>query len=105
MGGKNQPMIVAQVMSRLLDGASAQEAVDAPRWVVPAVAGSEKSVILVEKAMDASARAYLDAAGLPVEQVDVVDNRLGHSQALLIGEDFFQAGSDRRADGGLPDVS
>jgi gamma-glutamyltranspeptidase len=99
MGGKNQPMIVAQVMSRLLEGASPQEAVDAPRWVVPAVEGSEESVILVEKAMDAAARAYLDAAGIPVEQIDVVDNRLGHAQALLIGEDFFQAGSDSRADG------
>lgn len=105
MGGKNQPMIVAQVMSRLLEGASAQEAVDAPRWVVPAVAGSEESVILVEKPMDASARGYLDAAGLPVEQIDVVDNRLGHAQALLIGEDSFQAGSDRRADGGRPRLS
>ena len=105
MGGKNQPMIVAQVMSRLLEGASAQEAVDAPRWVVPAVAGSEESVILVEKAMDASARAHLDAAGMRVEQIDVVDNRLGHSQAILIGEDSFDVGSDRRADGGLPGVS
>lgn len=105
MGGKNQPMIVAQVISRLLEGASAQEAVDAPRWVVPAVAGSEESVVLVEKAMDASARAYLDAAGLPVEQVDVVDNRLGHAQALLVGENSFQVGSDSRADGAKPEVS
>jgi gamma-glutamyltranspeptidase/glutathione hydrolase len=99
MGGKNQPMIVAQVMSRLLEGASPQEAVDAPRWVVPAVEGSEEPVILVEEAMDAAAREYLDAAGIPVEQIDGVDNRLGHAQAILIGEGSAQVGSDRRADG------
>lgn len=99
MGGKNQPVIVAQVLARLLEGASAQDAVDAPRWVVPSVSGSETSTLLVESDTDAESLAMLRRSGLPVESVHGIDNRFGQALALSITVDGYQVGADRRSDG------
>ena len=99
MGGKNQPVIVAQVIARLLEGASAQEAVDAPRWVVPSVAGNEKPTILVESQTDVGSLAMLAQAGMPMEMIEGVDNRLGQAQVILIHDEGLQVGCDRRSDG------
>jgi len=98
MGGKNQPAIVAQVIARLINGASAQEAVDAPRWVVPSMSGGETSTILIERRTDSSSLTMLGKAGMPIELIDEVDNRFGQAQAILITGDGFQLGSDRRSD-------
>lgn len=99
MGGKNQPVIVAQVIARLLEGASAQEAVDAPRWVVPSVSGTEKPTVLVESRTDAGSLGMLAQAGMPIEMISGVDNRLGQAQVILIRDDGIQTGCDRRSDG------
>jgi gamma-glutamyltranspeptidase len=89
MGGKVQPQIHTQVLLRLLAGATAQEAVDAPRF---AVAGT---VLGLEDGLDPAAEASLRATGATILAHSRYDEELGHAQAIW-GE---TSGTDPRADG------
>lgn len=89
MGGKAQPQIHAQVLLRLLAGATPQEAVSAPRFVV----GDEG--IFFEADMSRSAAAALRATGVPVTELTPHDEELGHAHAIW-GD---AVGTDPRADG------
>src|SRR4051812_1061605 len=99
MGGARQPAILLQVLSRLLAGATPQQAVAAPRWVVDAASGGVPGV-LVEPGLEPVALAALRASGLPVRAPGDWSQAAGHAQAIAVGPDgALQAGSDPRADG------
>jgi gamma-glutamyltranspeptidase len=86
MGGLAQPQIHLQVLLRLLRGASAAEAVAAPRWIV-----QEDGGLAIER--DAGAR-VAGARALPAR-----DDEAGHAQlARRTAAGAFEAGSDPRAD-------
>jgi gamma-glutamyltranspeptidase len=93
MGGKVQPQIHTQVLLRLLAGASAQEAVAAPRFAI--ADGS----IGIEDDLDPAAAASLRATGATILARSRYDEELGHAQAIW-GE---TCGTDPRADG-LPEA-
>lgn len=99
MGGHNQPVIVTQVLARILAGDHPQQAVAAPRWVVQR--GSGDRLVLADERLDQAVRSQL-AAAARTETVAMTDNRLGHAQAIwttdLPGE--LRWGTDPRADGG-----
>ncbi len=100
MGGKSQPVILAQVLDRLLDqDESAQDAVAAPRWVVTAPTGQESPTILIESGMPEAIRAALGESGLRVIVVDEIDNRFGQAQVVVMTDKAFSRGTDPRADG------
>ncbi|MHB1234636.1 MAG: gamma-glutamyltransferase family protein [Microbacteriaceae bacterium] len=99
MGGKGQPVILAQVIDRLLDQDSPQDAVAGPRWVVTAPTGQEAPAILIESGMPETIRAALGASGLRVVVVDEIDNRFGQAQVVVMAGSAFSRGTDPRADG------
>ena len=97
MGGTVQPQIHAQVLLRLLAGASPQEAVGAPRWVVD---GSGAERVSVEARVPEAARSALGAAGYGLEALPDLDEEVGHAQCLTRSPDgALVAASDPRSDG------
>jgi gamma-glutamyltranspeptidase len=90
MGGKVHAQIHTQVLLRLLDGASPQEAVDAPRFVVGGMElGEPDDLIRIEE----GCTAVLDGAvGVPRG-----DELFGNAQAIWLDPEP-RAGSDFRAD-------
>ena len=87
MGGRAQPCIHLQVLLRLLRGASASEAVAAPRWIV-----DPGGRLLIE-----------EGAGAPPPDAIVLEphrDEAGHAQVARWGEGGLEAGADPRADAG-----
>jgi gamma-glutamyltranspeptidase/glutathione hydrolase len=99
MGGRVHAQIHAQLLLRLLAGATPQAAVDAPRWIVGGMeVGEPDDTIRIEQGCGAAAREALAGAGLPLVDVPLGSDWLGHAQAIWL-EPRLAAGSDRRADG------
>jgi gamma-glutamyltranspeptidase len=97
MGGRVQAQIHAQVLLRLRAGATPQEAVDAPRWIVGGMElGEPDDTVRIEDGVAGAARASLQAGRGADRVVDLPRDSewLGHAQAIWAGA----AGSDRRAD-------
>jgi gamma-glutamyltranspeptidase len=93
MGGRAQPQIHAQVLLRLLAGASAQAAVDAPRWVVDG-----DGTALVEESIGDAVVESLRAAGLDPRPQPRMSDELGHAQAIAVAPDgSLDVGSDPRS--------
>jgi gamma-glutamyltranspeptidase len=99
MGGRVQAQIHAQVLLRLLDGATPQEAVDEPRWVVGAIgAGDADGTVRIEQGVDEDAQRALGGPGLVPRRIHRGSHHVGHAQAIWT-EPALGAGSDVRADG------
>jgi gamma-glutamyltranspeptidase len=99
MGGRAQPQIHAQVLSRLLDGAEPAIAVAAPRWIVERQGAGE--VAAVERDVPPRAREAV-AARMDVVDLQHLDETVGHAQVVALdhpGNGSWSAGSDPRADG------
>jgi gamma-glutamyltranspeptidase len=93
MGGRAQPQIHAQVLLRLLAGARAQAAVDAPRWVVEV-----DGTALVEESTDEVVVESLRAAGLDARPQPRMSDELGHAHAIAVAPDgSLDVGSDPRS--------
>jgi len=90
MGGEAQIQIHLQLLVRLvLDGASAQDAVAAPRWIFDRTTlWAEEGVPALEPLPDG-----LVARALPVPEL------AGHAHVIVVGDDGLDAGCDPRADG------
>lgn len=101
MGGKAHAQVHAQIVLRMEAGATPQEAIDAPRWVVGGVeVGERDDTIRVEDDVDPAAQAAIARAGMQPVAIGVRSEWVGHAQAIAITADGLQAGSDPRADGG-----
>jgi len=99
MGGKAQPQINAQVLMRLLDGATPAEAVAAPRFIVGGLDRDDPThVLLVEPGLDPAAATALAATRLRQVTLPEGSGSAGHAQAIRVGE-VLEAGSDPRSDG------
>jgi gamma-glutamyltranspeptidase/glutathione hydrolase len=100
MGGHSQPIILAQVLNRILHGDHPQDAVAAPRWVVQR-ADRPEALVLVDAEAPEAVRVALRAAG-PVTEIAHQDNRMGHCHAIWQSPSGVLTGTDPRADGLAP---
>lgn len=101
MGGQGQPQILTQVLLRMLDGATAADAVAAPRAVAgPQEHGCTADSVVVETDVDPVAATSLAASGLAVVEVPRHTEGLGQANVVQVGRDGqFTAAADPRADG------
>jgi gamma-glutamyltranspeptidase len=101
MGGQGQPQILAQVLLRSVDGATAQAAVGAPRAIVGLQAdGATVDSVTVEADMQLEALASIGRAGLAATSVAAHTETLGHANAIFVDVDgSITAASDPRSDG------
>jgi len=101
MGGQGQPQILTQVLLRMLDGASAADAVAAPRAVVGQQAlGCTDDSVVVEVDADAATRASLHESSFEIVDVPAYSEALGQANAVRAGADGeLTAAADPRADG------
>lgn len=101
MGGQGQPQILTQILLRLLDGASAADAVAAPRTIVGTQAqGCTADSVLVETDIGADASAALADSGLDVIEVPSHTESLGQANVVCVdARGPFAAAADPRADG------
>jgi gamma-glutamyltranspeptidase len=99
MGGRGQPQIIAQVLLRLLAGASAQQAIAAPRWIAgPDDAGDPSGIVRIEDGVDAAAAASLERAGLQARHEPRLADVFGHAQAIAMAPRHApDVGSDPRS--------
>lgn len=101
MGGQGQPQIHAQILLRSFAGATAQEAVDAPRWLVGAQepGDTDTNVYLEQDAGDEVTQS-LARAGLDVTTMPKHDETLGQASLIRVESNLeFDAASDPRSDG------
>jgi gamma-glutamyltranspeptidase/glutathione hydrolase len=99
MGGLVHAQILAQVILRLRAGASPQEAVDAPRWIVGGMEpGEADDTARIEDGVAPEARAALRRARFRMCDEPRDSEWLGHAQAIWL-DPVLRTGSDRRADG------
>ena len=101
MGGQGQPQILTQVLLRMLDGASAADAVAAPRAVVGQQAlGCTDDSVVVEADADAATLASLHESSFEIVDVPAYSEALGQANAIRAGADGeLTAAADPRADG------
>jgi gamma-glutamyltranspeptidase len=101
MGGQGQPQILAQVLLRAVGGATAEQAVSAPRAIVGAqVDGATADSVTVESDLAEVARAAV--ADISVEPIVVPAHTddMGHTNVVFIaGDGAMTAASDPRSDG------
>jgi gamma-glutamyltranspeptidase/glutathione hydrolase len=102
MGGRAQPQIHTQIALNLARGASVQEAVARPRWILGAMAAGasadRQTVVNVEQDVPDLARRQL-AERFDVEVLPPHDDGTGHSQLVRRTADGIVAATDPRADG------
>lgn len=101
MGGQGQPQIHAQVLLRVAAGASAAEAVAAPRAIVgPQQDGDSSTTLYFEPDLVPEARRSLNETDLDLRPTPPLSELVGHANLILVTDDgMFDAGSDPRADG------
>jgi gamma-glutamyltranspeptidase/glutathione hydrolase len=101
MGADGQPQTTVQVLEQALAGAGAQAAVSAPRVLSGRfLVEDDEEPLLVEEDLGDETISELRALGHLVQPVPPRDERMGHSQAILIREEgTAEAGFDPRGDG------
>lgn len=101
MGGQGQPQILTQVFLRMVAGASAADAVAAPRAVVGRqVVGATGDSVVVESDADRAAIDALRDSGLSIREVAPHTEGLGQANVVAVDDNgAFTAAADPRADG------
>jgi gamma-glutamyltranspeptidase len=101
MGGQGQPQVLTQVFLRLLAGATAADALAAPRAIVGRqLLGSTTDSVVIEADADHAAIASVRASGLAVDEVPQHTEGLGQANVVTVEPDGrFTAAADPRADG------
>lgn len=100
MGGHVQPQILTQVLSRLIAGGGAADAVGAARFTVGAWdEGDPEDGVNVEADLDPAMLTELDAYPGPHNPLPSRSGSVGHAHAIRVRDGSFDVGSDPRADG------
>ncbi|BDX33986.1 gamma-glutamyltranspeptidase [Mycobacterium antarcticum] len=101
MGGQGQPQILTQVFLRLMAGATAADAIAAPRAIVGRqVFGATERTVVIESDSDRTAVAALRASGLSVAEVAPHAEELGQANVVTVDANGqLTAAADPRADG------
>jgi gamma-glutamyltranspeptidase len=105
MGGAVHAQIHLQVLLRLLAGATAPQAVAAPRFAIaPRDPAGSGLTVAIEQDCDPAVAAAMRNAGLQAVDVPRHSSQLGHAQAIWL-TDPATGGSDPRADGAAVSVA
>jgi gamma-glutamyltranspeptidase/glutathione hydrolase len=100
MGADGQPQTTVQVLLRALAGASAAEAVAAPRVLSGRFFVEDRDDQLsAEEDLGEELLAELEALGHDVRVVPPRDEMMGHAHAILVNGHAIDAGADPRSDG------
>ncbi len=99
MGGSGQPQIHAQLLVRVLSGASPATATHAPRWMLQEPDDGGRLLVTVEEDVPSAARQAIEAAGFEVSLVPPHSEDLGHSNLIRVRGTEYEAASDPRSDG------
>jgi gamma-glutamyltranspeptidase/glutathione hydrolase len=101
MGGEGQPQTQAALFSRYAwFGASLQQAITAPRWLLGRTWGEETVALKLEDRFPKPLIAALREAGHEVELVAPFTGMMGHAGAVVRHPDgSLEGGSDPRSDG------
>jgi len=101
MGGEGQPQSQAAVFSRYAwHGASLQQAVSAPRWLLGRTWGDASSNLKVESRIDTAVLDALRAAGHEVQITGPFEEIMGHAGAIVRHRDgMLEGAADPRGDG------
>ncbi|QJU56806.1 gamma-glutamyltransferase family protein [Sphingomonas sp. AP4-R1] len=101
MGGEGQPQTQAQIFARhVIYGASLQQAVTAPRFLLGRTWGEQSVTLKLEDRFPAGTVAALRAAGHDVEMLPPFTSTMGHAGALIRHPDgLLEGATDPRSDG------
>jgi gamma-glutamyltranspeptidase/glutathione hydrolase len=103
MGGDGQPQTQCAVFTRIAAfGMSAQDAIDAPRWLLGRAWGTPSDSLKLERRFDETVFENLLARGHDVEWLTAWDESVGHAGALIrTKEGALTGGYDKRSDGAV----
>ncbi len=100
MGGQGQPQILGQILLRAVGGATAVDAVAAPRAIVGTQCGGGPDSVTVEADLDPAAQASIRAAGFTPTEVPPRTEALGQANVVFVDSvGSMTAASDPRSDG------
>ncbi len=101
MGGHSQPVIHLQLIMGLVDiGFSAQETIEAPRWVSRREPGDWGETVYLEPALAERVATELARRGHRIEVTGPWSSLMGHAHCIVIEEaGVLAGGSDPRAEG------
>ncbi|BBY65283.1 gamma-glutamyltransferase family protein [Mycolicibacterium helvum] len=100
MGGQGQPQILGQILLRALGGASAIDAVAAPRAIVGNQIGGGADAVTVEADLSTTALASIRRAGFTPVEVPAHTESLGQANVVFVdASGLMTAASDPRSDG------
>lgn len=100
MGGKGQPQIHTQALHRLLGGATPEQTVASPRWIVgPKSPIDSPETTYVESDLSTEVKAVISSTGFPIREVPPLTDWIGHLQVVEASAEGFTAASDPRSDG------
>lgn len=102
MGGEGQPQSHAALATRIVDfGYDAQQAIEAPRWLMGRTWGTQSRNMSLEGRISDEAVRELKRRGQPIQMVTDWNDNMGHASAIRVDQDqgFFEGGADPRGDG------
>ncbi len=101
MGGEGQPQSQAAVFTRYAwHGASVQQAVTAPRWLLGRTWGEESTSLKIESRVAPEVIQALRAAGHDVQVTGPFEEIMGHAGAIVRHRDgLLEGAADPRGDG------
>ncbi|MDA8312741.1 MAG: gamma-glutamyltransferase [Actinomycetota bacterium] len=100
MGGRAQPQILTQVLLQVAKGASAADALGAPRFIVEGTGTSgSQPVVRAESDLPDAAVGSLAQGGFDVRLVSARNEEMGHAQLLWVDQDRVVGAADPRSDG------
>lgn len=102
MGGEGQPQSHVALVTRIVDfGYDAQQAIEAPRWLMGRTWGTQSRNMSLEGRISDETVRELKRRGQPVQMVTDWNDNMGHASAIRVDQEqgFFEAGADPRGDG------
>ncbi len=103
MGGDIQPQVHVQLLTKLLDyEMDLQEAIDAPRWIIPFSIYESPSKVYFEPGLVESisqAEKIAETKALSLGKFETLSSLTGHAQAIQFEEGYLKGGADIRGDG------
>jgi len=102
MGGEGQPQSHVALVTRIVDfGYDAQQAIEAPRWLMGRTWGTQSRNMSLEGRISDETVRELKRRGQPVQMVTDWNDNMGHASAIRVDREqgFFEGGADPRGDG------
>ena len=102
MGGEGQPQSHVALVTCIVDfGYDAQQAIEAPRWLMGRTWGTQSRNMSLEGRISDETVRELKRRGQPVQMVTDWNDNMGHASAIRVDQEqgFFEAGADPRGDG------